>query len=130
MDATKNFELFNKRKIEKFKRKEVFEPLANDILAIDDNGDYVKIEGSVEIEKIVDIIKDEKEVAKLEAAISGYPLNTDIQTKEVKRGDIIWVTAMLKKNSTASLFTNHYCVLKCRVSDIYQNLSILKNVIK
>jgi len=122
-------ELFQNRKIEKFKKIGSFEPLSSDILAIDDSGNYIKIEGAVEIEKIVDIIKDEKEIAKLESAVTGYPLNTDLQVKEVKRGDIIWCTALLKKSSTSSLFTNHYCSLKCRIIDIYQNLSVLKDVI-
>jgi len=52
-------------------------------------------------------------------------LNASLDGKEVKRGDEIWITAIVKKNSWNLSST---VVLKTRIIDIYNNLSILNNL--
>ena len=52
-------------------------------------------------------------------------VNADFGGKEVKRGDEIWITAMVKK-STYDI--NSMIVIKCRVVDLYNSLSILNTL--
>lgn len=98
-----------------------------------DDGSYEPMEGPVEIVKVIDVIQDKGEIEALEEASApgGFTLSTDLSIKEVKRGDTIWLTALLKRpHATTSFNQTSMGVLKCRIVEIYQGLSMLKNVIK
>ena len=87
------------------------------------------------IKKIVDIIKDPKEIEELENQIQeakgGTVLSTDISAKDVKRGDTLWLTAILApKNKSVAYSPGTMGVLKVRVTDIYYGLSKLKSMIR
>ena len=114
-----------------------FEDLNNpeDIIALqkNDDGEYEKIKEPVNIVKVTGVLTDEKEVDKLEnqlESITGGPVfNTDLQLKQVKRGDTIWVTALLQKTKGTVWNTQQTMgVLKCRVTDIYYGLNKLKSI--
>lgn len=86
-----------------------------------ENEKIIKLEdGEYEIVGINDISLDKPKDIK-EAII----INAELGTKEVKRGDILWITAMLqKKNVNWSSMS----VLKVRIQDMYQGLSILNTI--
>lgn len=52
-------------------------------------------------------------------------INADLGGKEIKRGDIIWITAMVQKKNVN---WNSMAVLKVRVQDMFQGLSILNTL--
>ena len=117
---------------EKYQKNKKLEPLSKDIVVIGklSDDDYEPIDEPVEIEKIVGIITDPKEIKKIEESVKGaYPLSTDINLKEVKRGELIWVTALLKRPHVTTGFNQTTMgVLKCRIVDVYYGLNILKTV--
>ena len=81
----------------------------------------VKLEDSeYEIVAVNDVSLDEPESTN-EATI----INADLGGKEVKRGDILWITAMVKKKNVN---WNSMAVFKVRVQDMYQGLSILNTI--
>jgi len=133
---TTDFEKFKKKEINKFKKTKEYDQLSDDIVAIRklDNGNYEKITEPVNIVQITGIIKDEKEIDKIEnqlsEAVPGAPVfNTDLQLKKIKRGDIIWVTALLERpNATTSWNSQTMGVIKCRVVDYFYGLNKLKYI--
>lgn len=52
-------------------------------------------------------------------------INADLGNNEVKRGDVLWITAMIKKKNVT---WNSMAVLKVRVTDMYNGLSILNTL--
>jgi len=103
-------------------------------LAKNDDGEYDEIKEPVKIVQVTGILTDEKEIEKienqLEESIAGGPVfNTDLQLKQVKRGDTIWVTALLQKTKGTVWGTQSTMgVLKCRIQDIYYGLNKLKSI--
>lgn len=116
----------NTFKITKF---ENFDSLSDDILLIkNDMEKYVKVKEPMEIIQITGALTDEDEIKKIEENIT---VDTSLTLNEVKRGQIIWLTVLLRKKGTESYNTqNSMGVLKVRVVDIYMGLTMLKNVIK
>jgi len=121
---------------EKFKDKQGQPPLSDDITIIRklENGDYEKVKGPINVVQVTGVITDDKEIQKIENQLSekvpGAPVfNTDLLLKQVKRGDIIWVTALLERpNATTSWNAQTMGVLKCRIVDYYYGLNKLKYV--
>jgi len=105
-------------------------PLSNDI-EMEIDGENVNMEEYF-IEDVLDvIIPDEKEYGNaLKEKSSSIGVHSDLTVKETKRGDIIWVTALLRKKGTTS-FTSPAVqgVLKVRVVDIFYGLTMLNKVI-
>lgn len=92
----------------------------SDIKKDQESEEIIKLEdGEYEIVGINDITLDKPDVK--EAVI----INADLGGKEVKRGDILWVTAMVSKKNVN---WNSMAVLKVRVQDMYQGLSILNTI--
>ena len=82
-----------------------------------------------EIEKVISIIQPDFIEKSLEAKSSSTPLMTDDVVKDVKRGDYLYITALLKpKNKSAAYNPGQIGVLKVKVVDLYYNLSALKYV--
>src|SRR6056297_2520338 len=121
-DITTKFDDFKSKKVKKFDKEKEFEPLSDDIIAISklDNGDYEKVEGPMEIVQITGVVDDPNEIEKLEEVSGGPVLNTDLAMKKVKRGDIIWLSAILQKpHSTTAFNTQTLCTIKARIVDWY-----------
>jgi hypothetical protein len=131
-NITKNFEEYKKKKASEFKKTKKFDPLSSDIIALREleDGNVEKVEGPIEILQVTGVITDKDRIAKLEESISGGPVfNSDIGSKDVKRGDIIWVTALAQRPHSASWNAQpSYHVLKCRIVDIFYGLNKLKTI--
>lgn len=125
-------------KFHEFKEKQLKEQpttksqnLSNDIEFLQklDGDDYTKIEGAMEIVKVLSVITDEEDIKKLEEASGGFQLSTDLSVKEVRRGDVIWLTALLKRpHSTTPFNQTTMGVIKARILDYYYGLNKLKYV--
>ena len=130
-DITTKFDDFKSKKIKNFDKSKEFQPLSDDIIAISklDNGNYEKVKGPIEIVKITGVITDEDEIKKLDEIAGGPVFSTDLGVKQVKRGDIIWITAFIQKPGTQS-WTNQQsqATLKCRIVDIYMGLNKLNTL--
>ena len=130
-DITTKFDDFKNKKIKKFDKEKEFQPLSDDIIAISklDNGDYKKITEPVKIVQITGVITDEEEIKKLDEIAGGPILNTDISLKQVKRGDTIWLTALLQKPSSSTVYNSQtMSVIKARIVDIYYGLNKLNQM--
>lgn len=130
-DITKKFYDFKEDKTKKFDKEKEFQPLSDDIIALSklDNGDYKKVKGPVEIVQITGVITDEDEIKKLDEIAGGPVLNTDISLKQVKRGDTIWLTALLQKPSNSTVYNSQtMSVIKARIVDIYYGLNKLNQM--
>jgi|ERR1035437_3788468 hypothetical protein len=88
-----------------------------------------KLKGSFEIESIIDVFLDPKDIPSIkEANVVG--VNTDLSVKEFKRGDTIYITALLRKPGTTSFNSPAIQgVIQLRVVDIYYGLQYLNKVI-
>jgi hypothetical protein len=86
-----------------------------------------KIDEPIEIESIVDIFVESDDENTNENLIA---LNTDLSNKEIKRGDIVYITAFIKKPGHSMTSPATQSVLKLRVVDIYQGLAQLNRLIK
>jgi len=124
---------------EKFKDKQNkskgYDPLSDDIAVLRklDNGDYEKAKGPFNIVQVTGVITDEDEIDKIEnqlsERVSGAPVfNTDLRVKKVKRGDIIWVTALLERPGNTSFNSQTLSVIKCRIIDYFYGLNKLKYI--
>lgn len=130
-DITKKFNDFKDKKVKKFEKDKEFQPLSDDIIAISrlDNGDYQKVKGPVQIVQITGVITDQDEIKKLDEIAGGPVLNTDLSLKQVKRGDTIWLTALLQKPSSSNVYNSQtMSVIKARISDIYYGLNKLNQM--
>jgi hypothetical protein len=130
-DITTKFNDFKDKKIKKFDKTEEFQPLSDDIIAISklDNGEYQKIKGPVEIVQITGVITDENEIKKLDEIAGGPVINTDLSLKQVKRGQEIWITCLLQKPSSSTVYSSQTMgCLRVRIIDVYYGLSKLSTL--
>lgn len=103
-----------------------YDELSSDIKDDKLKDEIVKLTGEYQIEEILDIFLDPKDIPVVEGAIG---VNTDLSVKEVKRGEYIWITALLKKNGHSFNSPAVQGVIKLRVVDIYYGLQYLNKVI-
>jgi hypothetical protein len=132
---TTDFEKFKDEQGKKFNKEKEYEPLVDDITILQklENGEYEKVKGPIQVRQITGVIMDDKEINKIENQLSeGVPaapvFNTDLQLKKVKRGDIIWVTALLERPGPASWNAQTMGVIKARIVDYYYGLNKLKYI--
>ena len=105
-----------------------FDELSNDIESIDLEMDIEKIKsGGFEIESIIDVFHDPKDIEIKENNIIGIP--SDLSKKELKRGDTIYITALIKKKGMSFSAPATQAVLKVRIVDIYHGLAYLNKVL-
>ena len=105
-------------KIEKFTK------FKKGLSQIDIIEDVEKLSDEYYIENIIEIITDPDEIEKNEAILN---LNDDITPKNIKKGDYVWMTALLKKKGTESYQSQSYtATIKMRVIDIYKGLKNIK----
>lgn len=80
-----------------------------------------KLEGEWEIVSIIDV---SIESPKNEAII----INAELGGKGVKRGDFLYVTALINKKGNAAYHQSQMGVLKVRVVEIYNTLMVLNSL--
>ena len=108
-----------------------YDELSDDIKAEFLEIDVEKIKnGEYEIESIIDIITDPKDLPKTVSESGGVMgIGMDIN-KAIKRGDTIYIVAMIRKSGSSSFSSPaSQSVLKVRIIDIYNGLSYLNKVI-
>ena len=133
-DITKKFDDFKKKEIKKFDKTKIYEPLSDDIVALNklDTGEYEEIKEPIEIVQITGMITDEEEIKKLENTIKlkeGITVDSSLIIKDVRRGQIIWLTAILQRTSGSSINSQKLSVIKCRIVDYYWGLNKLNQII-
>jgi hypothetical protein len=84
------------------------------------------------VEKILDIRVQGEDVPEegdtTNEAGQSFPLTTDLSVRDVSRGDVLWITALLKpKHGSTAYAPGQMGVLKVRVMDVFKGLSALKN---
>lgn len=106
--------------------KEEQKELSNDINILDD-----QVEKEVKLDKlsgeweIVNILDVSMNMPITEAII----INAELGKGEIKRGDFIYITAQIKKPNQSIAYHNMQMgVVKVRVVDIYNTMSILNNL--
>ena len=130
-DITKKFDDFKNKKVNKFEKDGEFQTLSDDIIAMSrlDNGDYQKVKGPVNIVQITGVITDEDEIKRLDEIAGGPVLNTDLSLKQVKRGQLIWLTCLLQKPSSSAVYSSQTMgVVSARIIDVYYGLSKLSTL--
>ena len=130
MGTMKNFNQFFESK-EPENSKDEQETLSDDIVEVDVDGEKVDMKDYY-IEDILDVIvpDEEMEYGNVEENLNAIGVHSDLTVRDVKRGDIIWITALLRKRGSTS-FTSPAVqgVLKVRIVDIYYGLQYLNKVI-
>lgn len=101
---------------------------SNDIESLDDQVndtlDQFKVDGEWEIAEIIDVSKHEPEDINEKIVI-----NAELGDKSVKRGDFIYITALIHRKGNSSYYhQTQMGVIKVRVVDIYNNLLVLNNL--
>ena len=104
-----------------------FKDLSDDITALSklDDGTYEEIKEPITILQITGIITDEKELNKIEEA---FTLDTSLSIKNVKIGQVIWLTALLERTSGSSINSQKLGVVCVRVVNFYFGLNKLNQV--
>jgi hypothetical protein len=89
---------------------------------IDGEIEGTKLDGEWEIVSVIDVSKNEPDLN--EAII----INAELGDKTVKRGDYIYITAMIHRKGGSAYHQQQMGVLKARITDIYNNLFILNSL--
>ena len=110
-------------KIKKFKE------LSDDITALSklEDGSYEQIKEPVNVLQVTGLITDEEEIKKITEA---FTLDTSVVIKNIKRGDILYLTALLEKANTQSRNAQTWGVVKVRIVDYYWGLNKLNTLPK
>lgn len=99
---------------------------SDDITNLDDQieseVDGTKLEGEWEIASIIDVSKMKPDLN--ESII----INAELGDKTVKRGDEIYITALIHRKGSTTYHQQQMGVIKVRVVDIYNNLFILNSL--
>lgn len=130
-DITKKFDDFKKKDIKKFDKTKEYEPMSDDIVALAklDSGEYEAIEGEINITQITGVVTDPDEIKEIEQAVKeNVTLDTSLVLKDIKRGQVLYLTALLEKNKTSSWNSQTMGVVKVRVVDYYYGLNKLRTI--
>ena len=115
-DSSLDFEL-------KRKKGEV---LSDDIEDLQDDlnrsAEETKLDGEWVIDSIIDVTKNDPNLN--EAII----VNAELGDKTVKRGDYIYITALIHRKEGTAYHQQQMGVIKTRITDIYNNLFILNSI--
>lgn len=96
------------------------ESLNNQLL---DEVDGTKLDGSWEIVSVVDV---STELPNIKEALV---INAELGNTEIKRGDVIYITAQIKKKDQNPSYNQvKMGVIKVRVVDIYNTLTVLNSL--
>lgn len=89
---------------------------------LNDSAEKTKLDGEWVIDSIIDVTKNKPDLN--EAII----INAELGDKTVKRGDFIYITAMIHRKTGSAYHQQQMGVIKVRVVDIYNNLFILNSI--
>lgn len=110
--------------------KDKQDSLSNDIESLDkqleDEIKSTKLEGEWEIKSVVSVSLDpptEEELKSNEAIV----INAELGQKPIKRGDFIYITALINKKGNYT-HQNQMGVVKVRVVEIYNTLLVLNQL--
>lgn len=124
-------DISDKEKSIDFKKKKQSKDLSTDIDNLDDQlSDEVKstiLKGEWEIQSIISVSNEpptEDEIKSNEAII----INAELGTKPVKRGDFIYITALINKRGSSSYHQSQMGVIKVRVVEIFNSLLVLNQL--
>jgi hypothetical protein len=106
-----------------------FTNLSSDVEDKKLNLDSDEITGKIEIESIVDIFVEPDTTSTSGVDENLIAVNTDLANKEVKRGDVVYITAFIRREGQSMTSPSSQSVLKLRVIDIYQGLSQLNRLL-
>ena len=133
-NITTKFQDFKDKEVEDFNKSKEYKPLSNDIIAMSklDNGEFEPIDGEVNIVQILGIVDDPTEIKNIEKSIKeNFTIDTSLNLKNVKRGEILWLTALLQKdNKSQTLNSQTLGVVKVRVVDYFYGLNKLNQIKK
>jgi hypothetical protein len=108
------------------------EDLSDDIETIEFD-DIEKVKSDYEIESIIDVSFEEPEEKDYGNELkegAGIGLHADLSVKEVKRGQILWISALLRKKGTTSFNSQAVQgVIKVRVVDYFYGLQYMKKAL-
>lgn len=126
-DSNRRKDAVEEKPFEMPKKGKDLEPLTDDLQPLQDEIEKsqkaIKLKDDEwELVSIVDITTKEPQIK--EAVI----VNADLGNTEVSRGDELYITAMLKKKEAKYYSQNVMGVIKVRVVDIYNSLSILNSL--
>jgi len=130
-DITKKFGDFKDKEVKKFDKTKEYQPLSDDVVALSklDTGEYEEIKGPVDIAQILGVVTDPEEIKEIEKSVKeNVTLDTSIIVKDIKRGQILWLTAMLQKSNTSSWNAQNLGVIKVRVVDYFTGLNKLRTM--
>lgn len=101
--------------------------VSNDIKNLNDQIDKhvegTKLEGEWEIVSVIDVSIDMPNIK--EALV----INAELGTQQIKRGEYIYITAMIKKPGQSQAYhQNQMGVIKTRICDIYNTMLILNTL--
>lgn len=133
-DIIKKFNDFENNKLKKFNKNGTYEPLSDDIIKMnnivvksEDDENYEVVKEPVNVLQITGMITDPEEIKKIDEA---FTLDTSVVIKDIKRGDILYLTALLEKTTTTSRNPQNWGVVKVRVVDYYWGLNKLNQLRK
>lgn len=106
-----------------------YKDLSDDIVVLSklEDGTYEEIKEPVSILQVTGMITDPEEIKQIEEA---FTMDTSLVVKDIKRGDILWLTALLEKTNTTSRNAQNWGVVKVRVVDYYWGLNKLNTITK
>jgi hypothetical protein len=112
-------------------KKDKAKDLSNDIDSLDDQlSDEVKstiLDGEWQIDSILSISSEaptEDQIKSNEAIV----INAELGKEPVKRGDFIYITALINKRGSSMVHQSQMGVIKVRVVEIYNTLMVLNQL--
>jgi hypothetical protein len=107
--------------------------LSNDIDSLDNQlSDEIKstiLDGEWQIDSIISVSTEaptEDEIKSNEAIV----INAELGKEPVKRGDFIYITALINKRGSSMIHQSQMGVIKVRVVEIYNTLMVLNQLRK
>jgi hypothetical protein len=106
-----------------------YKDLSDDIIVLSkqEDGTFKKIEEPVNILQVTGLITDPEEIQQIEEA---FTMDTSLVVKDIKRGDILWLTCLLEKTNTQSRNAQNWGVVQVRVVNYYWGLNKLNTIKK
>lgn len=132
-DITSKLQDLKNKEVLKFDKFKVYEPLSDDITILSklDDGSFEPVDGDIEVLQITGMLSDD-EVKNLELSLKeNLLMDTSLNIMDIKRGQILWLTALLQKKTTTQPFNSQTMgVVKVRVVDYFVGLNKLRTLKK
>jgi len=95
------------------------------ILAKNDKGELEKIKEPVNILQITGLVTDKEELKILD---ENFTLDTSLVVKNIKRGDTLWLTAILERSKGQVIDSQKLGVIQVRIVDYFYGLNKLNQI--